>query len=154
MAQEETSRDLISLTADVVSAFVTNNTVSATDLPSLIDQVHGALRQTTTGGQKAKEEPQKPAVPIHRSVQPDHIVCLEDGKKFKSLKRHLATEHNMTPREYRDKWNLVHDYPMVAPNYAQARSDLAKQMGLGRKAAEAKAAEQPKRGPGRPRKSA
>ena len=146
---------LSAIVADIVSAYVSNNSVSASDLPRLIGEVHSALQQTTTGGQKAEEKPQEPAVPIRRSVQSDHIVCLEDGKKFKSLKRHLATEHNMSPQEYRAKWGLPRDYPMVAPNYAASRSEMAKKIGLGqarRKTAEP--APQPKRRGGRPRKQA
>ena len=123
---------LSSLVADIVSAYVSNNSVSASDLPRLIGEVHSALQQTATGGQKADEKPQEPAVPIRRSVQSDHIVCLEDGKKFKSLKRHLRTDHNLSPEEYRAKWGLARDYPMVAPSYAASRSELAKKMGLGR----------------------
>ena len=148
-----TSSNLTAFVADIVAAYVSHNNVPTGELPGVISQVHNALQQTVHGPQK--EEPAKePAVPIRRSVQPDHIVCLEDGKKFKSLKRHLRTDHNMTPQEYRHKWGLKPDYPMVTPNYAQARSDMAKRMGLGRKATEAKAAQQPKRRAGRPRKQA
>jgi predicted transcriptional regulator len=152
MAQDETSGDLVSLTADIVSAFVSHNAVSAADLPGLISQVHAALRQTATGQAEPQAEAQKPAVPVRRSVTPDHIVCLEDGRPFKSLKRHLQTEHNMTPQEYRAKWGLPRDYPMVAPNYAQTRSEHARRIGLGRKPAPAPAPE-PKRRGGRPRKA-
>ena len=140
------------LAAEIVSAFVANNKVPTSDLSKLIGDVHSALQQATTGGQKAEEKRQEPAVSIRRSVHPDHIVCLEDGKHFKSLKRHLATEHNMTPQEYRQKWGLPREYPMVAPNYAASRSELAKKMGLGRKAAAPEP--QPKRRGGRPRKEA
>ena len=145
------------LAAEIVSAFVANNKVAVGDLSKLIGDVHSALQQTTTGGQKAEEKRQEPAVSIRRSVQPDYIVCLEDGKHFKSLKRHLGTEHNMTPQEYREKWGLPRDYPMAAPNYAASRSEMAKKIGLGqgrRKAAEAEPAPQPKRRGGRPRKQA
>ena len=146
------AENLTELVADIVGAYVANNSVQVADLPALIGQVYSALQQTASGRQEAQTAPQEPAVPIRRSVQPDAITCLEDGKKFKSLKRHLRTDHNMTPQEYRAKWGLKPDYPMVAPNYAQARSDLAKQMGLGRKPAEA--AEPPRRRGGRPRKAA
>ena len=149
--------NLTELATEIVSAFVANNKVAVGDLSKLIGDVHAALQQTTTGAQKAEEKPLEPAVSIRRSVQPDHIVCLEDGKKFKSLKRHLMTDHGLTPQDYRQKWGLPRDYPMVAPNYAAARSELAKQMGLGqsrRKAAEPEPAPQPKRRGGRPRKQA
>jgi predicted transcriptional regulator len=123
--------DYIALTAEIVSAYVSNNTVPAVDIPSLISQVHGALSRVSSGAGVAAAEAAKPAVSLKRSVTPEFIVCLEDGKKFKSLKRHLRTQYNMTPEQYREKWNLPPDYPMVAPNYAAARSELAKQMGLG-----------------------
>jgi len=121
----------IELTAEIVSAYVSNNTVAASDIPALINQVHAALARVSGDGGEAAAEPLKPAVSVKKSITPEHIVCLEDGKKFKSLKRHLRTQYNMTPEQYRDKWNLAADYPMVAPNYAAARSQLAKQMGLG-----------------------
>jgi len=121
----------IELTAEIVSAYVSNNTVAASDIPALINQVHAALARVSGNGGEAAAEPLKPAVSVKKSITPEHIVCLEDGKKFKSLKRHLRTQYNMTPEQYRDKWNLPADYPMVAPNYAAARSQLAKQMGLG-----------------------
>jgi predicted transcriptional regulator len=121
----------IELAADIVSAYVSNNSVAASDLPSLIGEVHGALLRVSSGVQEVPAEAPKPAVPVKKSVTADHIICLEDGKKFKSLKRHLRTQYNMSPEEYREKWGLPADYPMVAPNYAQARSNLAKQMGLG-----------------------
>jgi predicted transcriptional regulator len=120
----------IELTANIVSAYVSNNTVPATDIPGLISHVHTALARVSAGGDVATEA-LKPAVSVKKSITPEHIVCLEDGKKFKSLKRHLRSQYNMTPEQYRDKWNLPPDYPMVAPNYAAARSQLAKQMGLG-----------------------
>jgi len=124
--------NLIDLAADIVSAYVSNNTVPAAELAGLIAEVYAALQRTSTGAApEPAPEPAKPAVPLKKSVTPDYIVCLEDGKKFKSLKRHLRTQYNMTPEEYREKWGLPADYPMVAPNYAQARSDLAKKMGLG-----------------------
>ena len=121
----------IELTANIVSAYVSNNTVPSADIPSLIGQVHAALKRVSGTQAATPSEPPKPAVPIKRSVNSDYLVCLEDGKKFKSLKRHLRTQYNMTPEQYRDKWGLAPDYPMVAPNYAAARSQLAKQMGLG-----------------------
>src|ERR1700741_1034132 len=121
----------IGLTAEIVSAYVSNNTVASGDIPALINQVHSALLRVGTGQAEPSSEALKPAVPIKRSISPDHIVCLEDGKKFKSLKRHLRTQYAMTPEQYREKWGLPPDYPMVAPNYAAAPSHLAKQMGLG-----------------------
>ena len=125
------SDNFIELTADIVSAYVSNNTVAAGDIPGLINQVHGALLRVSSGQGEASAEPAKPAVPVKRSITNDYIVCLEDGKKFKSLKRHLRTQYDMTPEQYREKWGLPPDYPMVAPNYAAARSQLAKDMGLG-----------------------
>src|SRR3954468_8862406 len=116
---------------DIVSAFVSNNSVPATELPALIGSVHEALNRVAGSSTEQKEEPKEPAVSIKKSVQGDYIICLDDGKKFKSLKRHLRTAYNLTPEEYRAKWGLRPDYPMVAPNYAAARSELAKQMGLG-----------------------
>ena len=131
MTDNPVDTNLIDLTADVVSAYVSNNTVASTDLPNLISEVFGALQRTATASHEPEPEPLKPAVPIKKSVMADYIICLEDGKKFKSLKRHLRTHYDMTPEEYRDKWDLGSDYPMVAPNYAAARSELAKKMGLG-----------------------
>ena len=119
------------MAADIVSAYVSNNTVPAGDLPGLINEIHNALRRVSGGTVQVAPEAPKPAVPTKKSVTNDYIVCLEDGKKFKSLKRHLRTQYNMSPEEYREKWGLAADYPMVAPNYAKARSQLAKQMGLG-----------------------
>ncbi|MCK0209055.1 MucR family transcriptional regulator [Starkeya koreensis] len=121
----------IELAADIVSAYVSNNAISANDLTALIADVHGALHRVGNGETEPAAEPLKPAVPLKKSVTPDFIICLEDGKKFKSLKRHLRTQYNLTPEEYREKWGLPADYPMVAPNYATARSNLAKEMGLG-----------------------
>jgi predicted transcriptional regulator len=121
----------IELAADIVSAFVSNNSVPMIDLPALISSVHAALTNVASGTTEPPQEELRPAVPIRKSVQPDYIVSLEDGKRFKSLKRHLRTVYNLTPDQYRAKWGLAHDYPMVAPNYAAARSELAKQMGLG-----------------------
>lgn len=123
--------EVIEMTADIVSAYVGNNTVAAADLPGLIQSVHRALAGVSSGVETVETAPKEPAVPIRRSITPDYLVCLEDGRKFKSLKRHLRTKYNMSPEEYRSKWGLPKDYPMVAPNYAKARSDLAKQMGLG-----------------------
>jgi predicted transcriptional regulator len=121
----------IELAADIVSAYVSNNSVPAGDLPGLISDVHLALARVGNGAAEASAEAPKPAIAIKKSVTPDYIFCLEDGKKFKSLKRHLRTQYNLTPEQYREKWGLAPDYPMVAPNYAKARSDLAKEMGLG-----------------------
>jgi len=123
--------EIIEMTADIVSAYVGNNSVSANDLPSLIQSVHRALSGVSTGVETVEVAPKEPAVPVKRSITPDFLICLEDGRKFKSLKRHLRTKYNMSPEDYRAKWGLAKDYPMVAPNYAKARSDLAKQMGLG-----------------------
>jgi predicted transcriptional regulator len=125
------SATFIELTAAIVSAYVSNNSVPTADLPALIGQVHSALTRVSSGHGDTSSEPPKPAVAVKKSITPDHIVCLEDGKKFKSLKRHLRTQYNMTPELYREKWGLPPDYPMVAPKYAEARSQLAKQMGLG-----------------------
>ena len=132
MSELQNTPNYIELAADIVSAFVSNNSVPVAELPALIGSVHAALSQVASGStQQPAEEPKAPAVPIKKSVQPDYIVCLDDGKRFKSLKRHLRTTYNLTPDQYRAKWGLAHDYPMVAPNYAAARSELAKQMGLG-----------------------
>jgi MucR family transcriptional regulator, transcriptional regulator of exopolysaccharide biosynthesis len=124
---------LIELTADVVAAYVSNNPVSTVDLPNLIGEVHTALSRVKGAGSVAPIEKQKPAVNPKKSVANDYIICLEDGKKFKSLKRHLRTHYDLSPEEYREKWGLAPDYPMVAPSYAEARSKLAREMGLGRK---------------------
>lgn len=129
---EQSAETLITLTADIVAAHVSNNSVAVNDLPQLIQNVHGAL--SGLGGKA--EEPEvklEPKVPIRSSVKPDYLVCLEDGKKLKMLKRHLMTHYNMTPDQYRQKWNLAADYPMVAPNYAEQRRTLAKSIGLGTK---------------------
>lgn len=127
------SNTLIELTADVVAAYVSNNPVPAGELPNLIADVHSALGRVGTGVEQVPAEKPKPAVNPKKSVHDDYIVCLEDGKKFKSLKRHLMTHYGLTPDQYREKWGLDATYPMVAPNYAAARSQLAKKMGLGRK---------------------
>ena len=125
--------ELVELTADIVSAYVSNNTVVATDLPALISNVFDALKKAASSGAQPTKEELRPAVPIKKSVTSEYLICLEDGKKFKSLKRHLRTHYDLSPEEYREKWGLPHDYPMVAPNYAAARSDLAKRMGLGQR---------------------
>jgi len=122
---------IVEATAQIISAYAANNAVSADALPGLVKSVHAELDAIVQGKQPAPQL--KPAVPIRQSLRPDYIICLEDGKKFKSLKRHLRTCFNLTPAEYREKWNLPRDYPMVAPNYAVRRSNLAKQMGLGQK---------------------
>jgi predicted transcriptional regulator len=121
----------IELTAGIVSAYVSNNVVPAGDISLLISQVHTALLRISNGQGELSVDPARPAIAVKKSITPDYIICLEDGKKFKSLKRHLRTQYDMTPEHYREKWGLPPDYPMVAPNYAQARSQLAKKMGLG-----------------------
>src|SRR3954454_25025522 len=133
MSEHQTTPNSLELAAEIVSAFVSNNPVPAAQLPVLIGAVHDALTKSASGtsAQQAPEEPKEPAVPIKRSVQPDYVICLEDGKRFKSLKRHLRTVYDLTPDQYRAKWGLPPAYPMVAPNYAAARSQLAKSMGLG-----------------------
>lgn len=131
MTETTHSNNFIELAADIVSAYVSNNSVPAADLPTLINDVHTALMRVTAGTVVAPIETPKPAVPTKKSITNEFIVCLEDGRKFKSLKRHLRTQYNMSPDEYREKWSLAPDYPMVAPNYAKARSTLAKEMGLG-----------------------
>ncbi len=130
--QSEMKETLITLTADIVAAHVSNNSVAVNDLPTLISNIHGAL--SALGGPAPQPEvKQEPAVSIRASIKPDYIVCLEDGKKLKMLKRHLMTHYQMTPDQYRQKWNLAADYPMVAPNYAEQRRTLAKKIGLGTK---------------------
>ena len=134
MSEHQTTPTTIELAADLVSAFVSNNPVPAAELPTLIGNVHAALTKVASGTPKqAVEAPKAPVVSVKKSVQPDYIVCLEDGKRFKSLKRHLRTVYDLTPDQYRAKWGLPADYPMVAPNYAAARSELAKQLGLGQR---------------------
>ncbi len=124
--------DLIELVADVVAAYVGANKIEKTELPGLVQSVHQAFANLANGTTTAPEPaPLNPAVPVKKSITPEYLICLEDGKKFKSLKRHLRSRYNLTPDEYRARWGLPADYPMVAPNYAQARSRLAKQMGLG-----------------------
>ena len=129
---DDTHETLIALTADIVAAHVSNNSVAVNDLPQLIQNVHGAL-SGLSGKQSAPEAKPEPKVPVRASVKPDYIVCLEDGKKLKMLKRHLMTHYQMTPDQYRQKWGLNADYPMVAPNYAEQRRTLAKSIGLGTK---------------------
>ena len=131
MSDNIAASNYIELAADIVSAYVSNNSVPTADLPTLINEVHTALLRVGGGTIEVPVEAPKPAIPVKKSVTPDYIICLEDGKKFKSLKRHLRTQYNMTPEQYREKWGLPVDYPMVAPNYAKARSELAKEMGLG-----------------------
>ena len=130
MSDEDAKAELLSLTADIVSSHVSNNTVAVSDLPKLIENVFSTLSQLNIDSHD-EEVKQEPAVSIRSSIKPDYIVCLEDGKKLKMLKRHLMTHYNMTPDEYRAKWGLPADYPMVAPNYAAQRRQLAKKIGLG-----------------------
>ena len=127
----ESAGNLVELAAEIVSAYVSNNSVRSSELPDLIAQIHNALKGVGTQQAEPEAEKRQPAVPIKKSVQPDYIVSLFDGKRYKSLKRHIRTAHDMTPEQYRAYWGLAHDYPMVAPNYAKARSELAKTMGLG-----------------------
>jgi predicted transcriptional regulator len=136
--------ELIEMTADIVSAYVGNNSVATSDLPALIQSIYRALTNVSGAAEPEPAAPKEPAVPIRRSITPDFLICLEDGRKFKSLKRHLRTKYNMSPEEYRAKWGLPKEYPMVAPNYAKARSELAKQMGLGQGGRQA-----PRKGRGR-----
>jgi predicted transcriptional regulator len=131
---ESSEFDLTSLAADIVSAYVAHNAVGSDKLPDLIGSVYGALSKASVQGVEPEKVELKPAVAVKKSVTPEYIICLEDGKKFKSLKRHLKTHYDLSPEDYREKWGLPHDYPMVAPSYAAARSDLAKNMGLGRRA--------------------
>ena len=128
------SAELLRMTSDVVAAYVRNNPLQTTELSGVIQTVHSSLAALNGVGGETKAEPAKPAVSIRRSVTPDYIVCLEDGKKLKMLKRHLRTTYDMSPEEYRAKWGLPADYPMVAPNYAKQRSAFAKKIGLGRSA--------------------
>ena len=130
--QTDMSETLITLTSDIVAAHVANNNVEVSDVPTLIQTVYSA-RAGLGGEEQPKEERPEPAVSVRASVKPDYIVCLEDGKKLKMLKRYLRTNYDMSPEEYRQRWDLPSDYPMVAPNYAEKRRELAKQIGLGRK---------------------
>lgn len=130
----DTTDNLASLAAQIVAAYVSNNQVPQPELLRLIGDVHRALAAAVSGQTPHQEIPEaKPAVTVRKSIMPDYLICLEDGKKFKSLKRHLRTHYDLSPEQYREKWNLASDYPMVAPNYAKARSNLAKRMGLGRR---------------------
>jgi predicted transcriptional regulator len=134
MSDTENNSGLVELAADVASAYVSNNVVPVADLGTVVENIYAALLKVSGGSVAVaaiSPEPLVPAVPIKKSVTPDHIICLEDGKRFKSLKRHLASRYNLTPDEYKAKWGLPSDYPMVAPNYAASRSELAKRMGLG-----------------------
>ena len=133
-AGSATDHELVGLSADIVSAYVGHNALSVADLPKLIADVHGALKNLRSNGAALPPAELKPAVPIRKSIAPDYLICLEDGKKFKSLKRHLRTHYDLSPEQYREKWGLPADYPMVAPNYSETRSRLAKDNGLGRKA--------------------
>lgn len=126
-----TSVNFLELAVEIVAAYISNNSVPSSELPGLIADVHSSLVRMTDTVKELPAEPLKPAVSARKSVTSDYIICLEDGKKFKSLKRHLRTQYNMSPEDYREKWGLGLDYPMVAPNYAKARSQLAKEMGLG-----------------------
>lgn len=131
MSEPSDRLELIENTTRIVEAYISNHTVDLKDLPSLISDVHIALGKLSQEPPTTERTELKPAVPKSKSIMPDYIICLEDGKEFKSLKRHLRTHYQLSPEEYREKWGLPHDYPMVAPNYARARSDLAKKMGLG-----------------------
>lgn len=133
-ANPVSNEDILQMAVDIVAAYVGNNTLPAPQIPEVISTVYGALKGVNGAGQ-AQEEAPKPAVPIKKSVMPDHLICLEDGKKMKMLKRYLRTTYGMSAEEYRAKWGLPPDYPMVAPNYAKQRSEFAKQIGLGKKAA-------------------
>lgn len=134
MVNEHSESEILRLTAQIVSAHLAKNAITPEALPALIQSVHRTL--SSVGATQPEPEKPQPAVPIRKSVFADYLVCLEDGKKLKMLKRHLATSYDMTPDQYRERWDLPRDYPMVAPNYAQQRSSLAKQIGLGRKPAE------------------
>ena len=130
--QDDHAETLITHTTDIVVSYVSNNSVGADDVSALIKNIYGTLASLSSGGEAAEARPE-PAVPIRSSIKRDYIVCLEDGKKMKMLKRHLMTDHGLTPDEYRARWGLPSDYPMVAPNYAESRSRLAKEIGLGRR---------------------
>ncbi|MGH1403392.1 MAG: MucR family transcriptional regulator [Alphaproteobacteria bacterium] len=130
MSEEVSREDLLALTTEIISSYVSHNTVAPDDVVTMIDQVFKTLSNVNSDAAIAADRPQ-PAVPIKRSITPDHLICLEDGKKLKMLKRHLKTAYNMTPEDYRERWGLPADYPMVAPNYAERRSKLAKDIGLG-----------------------
>jgi predicted transcriptional regulator len=151
MSEQPSENPILALTAQIVSAHVSKNSVAAESLPGLIEKVYQAL--SNAGAEPVQAEKPQPAVPVKRSVFPDYIICLEDGKKLKMLKRHLQSAYGMTPEQYRERWGLPHDYPMVAPNYAQQRSELAKQIGLGRRAEEESAEPAPRPAARRGRKS-
>lgn len=144
--------ELLELTADIVAAYVSNNPLPVSELGRVIADTYTAISKLQAAPALPQEEKRAPAVPIKKSVTPDFIICLEDGKQFKSLKRHIGTHYNLTPDEYRAKWGLPADYPMVAPNYAAARSQLAKAIGLGRKAAVPEPVAQPAPTPAKRRK--
>ena len=131
MSDQADKPELVDKTTRIVEAFVSHNQIEVRDLPALISDVHAALDKISQDTPAQERPAQKPAVAVSKSIMPDYIICLEDGKEFKSLKRHLRMHYALSPEEYREKWNLPHDYPMVAPNYARARSELAKKMGLG-----------------------
>jgi predicted transcriptional regulator len=135
LAEQGSSGEILRMTADIVSAYVGKSNLPAQQLPDVINVVFNSLSGLQHGTPEPIQEAPKPAVPIRRSITPEHIICLEDGKKLRMLKRHLRTTYNMTPSEYRAKWGLPADYPMVAPNYAKQRSEFAKRIGLGRRAA-------------------
>ncbi len=149
MPENEQSPELLEHTTRIVAAHISNNAIAATDVPGLIVTVHQTL--ATLGTEKPAPRPE-PAVPIKQSVKPDYIVCLEDGKKLKMLKRHLKSAYNMTPAEYRERWGLARDYPMVSPNYAKQRSKLAKKIGLGRKPGTKVNAQRETKNPTKPKK--
>ena len=133
-ARDEQHQDMLQMVTDIVSAYVSYNTISSGDIPELVRTVHTSLQGVQSpNAAEEKEQVQKPAVPVRRSVQPDYLICLEDGKKLKMLKRYLRTQYDISPEEYRRKWNLPSDYPMVAPNYSAQRSNFAKSIGLGRR---------------------
>ena len=133
MAEESPSTELLGLTAEIVAAHVSNNSVALADLPNLIQDVYKTLASVGQPMVKSQPDRPQPAVPVKKSITPEYLICLEDGKKLKMLKRHLQTSYNLTPEQYRERWGLGSDYPMVAPNYAKHRSSLAKKIGLGTK---------------------
>ena len=153
MTEKTAPNSLLEFTTEIVAAHVSNNSVAPADLPQLIDQVYQSLAGIGKAPAGAADRP-RPAVHIKKSIHPDYIVCLEDGKKLKMLKRHLMSTYGMTPADYRTKWNLPRDYPMVAPNYAATRSQLAKKIGLGKSPAKPATAAKPAARRGRPRKTA
>ena len=131
MSEQQDKSALVEMTTDIISAYLGQNKIAVADLPALIKSIHGALTDVATGAPEVAAEKREPAVSIRRSITPDFLICLEDGRKFKSLKRHLRTKYDLSPEDYRARWGLPKDYPMVAPSYAAARSELAKKMGLG-----------------------